>query len=123
MDQATGKPILGDIKYDTSIFSSQLKIPERTPIMSRENLVASNGTDTIENIIFPANVIYDIQVDVKSVSAQSQNTSPPLDSGRAGRALGVVVVPEFENALGLVTVASIISSIILARYAIGMRNK
>jgi hypothetical protein len=77
-----------DIKYDLKILDKTGKV-----ILQKENLVARNATDT-QIISFPANEIYQIEVNIKGLMKPGQ-AAPDLT--RNGVARGIVVVPEFPS--------------------------
>ena len=77
-----------DIKYDLKILDKTGKV-----ILQKENLVARNATDT-QIISFPANEIYQIEVNIKGLMKPGQ-AAP--DVTRNGVARGIVVVPEFPS--------------------------
>jgi hypothetical protein len=120
-DRLTGDLVAGNVNYDFAIYPrGSFAKPPSAPIISRENVTATNGTDTIDNIKFPANGVYDVRIEVKSVSADTgpADTNPIQDKSNAGRALGVVVVPEFGSSVArLITIISVISAVLaIQRY-------
>ncbi|MGI0037243.1 MAG: hypothetical protein ACRD99_02650, partial [Nitrososphaera sp.] len=83
-------------------------------ILRKNDLVALNSED-IQNITFPAEGTYHFEVNVKGLIDKSNNAIT-RDTDYTGKALGIVVVPEF-NALGilLTSVAIMGSLIVIAR--------
>ena len=106
-DQLSGKPIVGNVTYDFAIFPYGL--PERSPIVIKQDRIAVNGTDSIDQIFFPANATFAVQIKINNVS------SP--DTNRTGTALGVVVVPEF-GAMTLVAPSVGIASVLIILYRV-----
>lgn len=108
-DRFSNEPVTGDVKYDLVVYPSG--IPERTPAIRMDGNVASNGTDTVRNLAFPADGIYDFEIRFNDIS---QPTSASPDPSRAGRALGVVVVPEFSSAMAGTILVAFVTSIVIA---------
>jgi hypothetical protein len=87
-DAFSGETLNADVLYDMSILDSN-----GTEVIRSENLTAVNSTDS-QTVSFPANAIYQIEVNVKGLLLGDQS-SP--DSTRSGIARGYVVVPEFSS--------------------------
>ena len=85
-----------------------------------DNLTAINATDS-RVVSFPADAIYQIEVNVKGIIREAQG-SP--DTTRSGIARGYVVVPEFSSPSSSLVVAGVIISalIFVARYHRGKRK-
>jgi hypothetical protein len=82
-------------------------------VLKAENLTAVNSTDS-QIITFPADKIYQIEVNVKGV-LRGADASP--DTTRSGIARGYVVVPEFSpHSVGLFMVGGLLAAVL-----IGMR--
>jgi hypothetical protein len=62
----------------------------RHPVITKQNLLAKNATDT-QVVTFPSNDIYQIQLEIKQLVKSGQIP----DLTRNGIARGYVVVPEF----------------------------
>jgi hypothetical protein len=79
-----------------------------------DNLTAINATDSRE-VSFPADAIYQIEVNVKGITRDNQS-SP--DTTRSGVARGYVVVPEFSSSSSSLIAAGAIASVLIlvARY-------
>jgi hypothetical protein len=113
-DAFSGEPLLANVAYDMAILDSN-----GTQVLKMDNLTAVNATDSRE-VSFPADAIYQIEVNVKGIIRDNQS-SP--DTTRSGVARGYVVVPEFSSSsYSLVVAGAIVSALILvARYR--HRNK
>jgi hypothetical protein len=82
-----------------------------TQVLKMGNLTAVNATDSRE-VSFPADAIYQVEVNVKGIIRDNQS-SP--DTTRSGVARGYVVVPEFSSSSSsLVVAGAIVSALILA---------
>jgi hypothetical protein len=108
-DAFSGEPLLANVAYDMAILDSN-----GTHVFKMDNLTAVNATDSRE-VSFPADAIYQIEVNVKGIIRDNQS-SP--DTTRSGVARGYVVVPEFSSSsYSLVVAGAIVSALILvARY-------
>ncbi|HKU49438.1 MAG TPA: hypothetical protein VJP79_05780 [Nitrososphaera sp.] len=111
-DAYSGGPITGNVTYDLFVYPTA-ELPEQMPVITMLDNLALNGTGTVSNIIFPQNDVYDIEIRVKDATLASSTSQ---DSTPADRALGVVVVPEFETIAGLVMATSILASLFASRY-------
>jgi Big-like domain-containing protein len=79
-------------------------------ILRKNDLIAFNSEDT-QQVTFPADGTYHFEVNVKGLIDKTNNAIT-RDTDYTGKALGIVVVPEF-NALGiLLTAVAIMSSAI-----------
>jgi hypothetical protein len=104
-DAFSGEPLLANVVYDMSILDSN-----GTEVLKMDNLTAINATDS-RAVSFPADAIYQIEVDVKSIIRDNQG-SP--DTTRSGIARGYVVVPEFSSSSSsLVIAGAVVSALIL----------
>jgi hypothetical protein len=114
-DAFSGEPLLANVVYDMSILDSN-----GTAVLKMDNLTAVNATDSRE-VSFPADAIYQIEVNVKGIIRDNQG-SP--DTTRSGIARGYVVVPEFSSpSSSLVVAGAIISALIfVTRYHRGKRK-
>jgi hypothetical protein len=85
-----------------------------TEVLKMENLTAVNGGDS-HAVSFPADAIYQIEVDVKGIIRDNEG-SP--DTTRSGIARGYVVVPEFSSSSSSLVVAGALLSVLIlvARY-------
>ena len=77
-----------DVRYNLIIFDKN-----NQPVITKQNLLAKNAADT-ETIVFPANEIYHMQVQITGLLKPGQTP----DLTRNGVATGYVVVPEFHSA-------------------------
>ena len=73
--------------YNLKIFDKN-----NQPVITKQNLLAKNAADT-ETIVFPANEIYHMQVQITGLAKPGQTP----DLTRNGVATGYVVVPEFPT--------------------------
>jgi len=76
-----------DVKYNLIIFDKN-----NHPVITKQNLIAKNAAGT-ETIIFPANEIYHMEVQITGLVKAGQTP----DLTRNGVATGYVVVPEFPG--------------------------
>jgi hypothetical protein len=76
-----------DVKYSLIIFDKN-----NHPVITKQNLLAKNADDT-ETIVFPANQIYHMEVQITGLVKAGQTP----DLTRNGVATGYVVVPEFPT--------------------------
>jgi hypothetical protein len=108
-DAFSGEPLLANVVYDMSILDSN-----GTEVLKMDNLTAVNATDS-RAVSFPADAIYQIEVNVKGIIRDNQG-SP--DTTRSGIARGYVVVPEFSSSSSSLVVAGAIVSVLIlvARY-------
>lgn len=108
-DAFSGEPLLANVAYDMAILDSN-----GTQVLKMDNLTAINATDSRE-VSFPADAIYQIEVNVKGIIRDNQS-SP--DTTRSGVARGYVVVPEFSSSSYSLVVAGAIASVLVmvARY-------
>jgi hypothetical protein len=95
-DAFSGEPLNRDVLYDMLILDAN-----GTEVIRSENLTAVNSTDS-QTVSFPADAIYQIEVDVKGLLRGDQS-SP--DTTRSGIARGYVVVPEFSISTSSLLVA------------------
>jgi hypothetical protein len=114
-DAFSGEPLLANVLYNMSILDSN-----GTEVLRMDNLTAINATDS-RVVSFPADAIYQIEVNVKGIIREDQG-SP--DTTRSGIARGYVVVPEFSSPSSSLVVAGVIISalIFVARYHRGKRK-
>jgi hypothetical protein len=114
-DAFSGEPLLANVLYNMSILDSN-----GTEVLRMDNLTAINATDS-RVVSFPADAIYQIEVNVKGIIRDDQG-SP--DTTRSGIARGYVVVPEFSSPSSSLVVAGVIISalIFVARYHGGKRK-
>jgi len=118
-DRLTGNLVPGIVNYDFAIYpKGSFAEPPSDSIISKENITAVNGTDTIENIKFPADGVYDVRIEVKSISLDAGSAGTSQDKSNAGRASGVVVVPEFGSSVILaIALVSVITGVLaIQRY-------
>jgi hypothetical protein len=107
-DAFSGEALNASVIYDMSILDAN-----GTVVLKAENLTAVNSTDS-QIITFPADKIYQIEVNVKGV-LRGADVSP--DTTRSGIARGYVVVPEFSpHSAGLFAVGGLLAAVL-----IGMR--
>ena len=105
-DAFSGEPLLANVAYNMAILDSN-----GTQVLKMDNLTAVNATDSRE-VSFPADTIYQIEVNVKGII--SDNQSSP-DTTRSGVARGYVVVPEFSSSsYSLVVGGAIVSALLMA---------
>jgi hypothetical protein len=105
-DAFSGEPLLANVAYDMAILDAN-----GTQVLKMSNLTAVNATDSRE-VSFPADAIYQVEVNVKGIIRDNQS-SP--DTTRSGVARGYVVVPEFSSSSSsLVVAGAIVSALILA---------
>ncbi|MGI0012730.1 MAG: Ig-like domain-containing protein, partial [Nitrososphaera sp.] len=105
-DRMTRLPLGGHIWYDLVILDHDNK-----EIVSKQDLIALNSAD-IQKVAFPENAVYRIEVIVKGVIDKSNN-SVTQDGAYTGRAIGIVVVPEFNSAWLMIVAATVMSSAIV----------
>ena len=107
-DAFSGEALNASVVYDMSILDAN-----GTVVLKAENLTAVNSTDS-QIITFPADKIFQIEVNVKGV-LRGADASP--DTTRSGIARGYVVVPEFSpHSAGLFAVGGLLAAVL-----IGMR--
>jgi hypothetical protein len=108
-DAFSGEPLLANVAYDMAILDSN-----GTQVLKMDNLTAINATHSSE-VSFPADAIYQIEVNVKGITKDNQS-SP--DTTRSGVARGYVVVPEFSSSSSSLVAAGAIASVLIlvARY-------
>jgi hypothetical protein len=82
-DAITDSSLRADVNYNLTILDSDGKV-----VIKKENLVAANGTDS-QNLIFPENGRYQIEIFVKSLKYVGQAF---IDTSRTGVARGSVIV-------------------------------
>ena len=98
-----------DVKYNLKIFDKN-----NQPVITKQNLLAKNAADT-ETIVFPANEIYHMQVQITGLAKPGQTQ----DLTRNGVATGYVVVPEFHSApISTSLILGVILAGLLARKSI-----
>ena len=103
-DQFTGEPIVGDVKYDLMILNQN-----GIQVIMREDAIAKGGIHT-ETLVFPENAVYQMQINVKDVQDPAGSGAP--DTSRAGRAIGLVVVPELGASLAVILTAISIAGLV-----------
>jgi hypothetical protein len=81
-------------------------------VFRRNDLVATNAQAT-ENLTFPSDGTYHFEVNVKGLIDRSTH-SISRNADYTGKALGIVVVPEFSPTLLAGVVATIIGSMLVA---------
>ena len=107
-DAFSGESLNASVIYDMSILDAN-----GTSLVKAENLTAVNSSDS-QTVTFPADKIYQVEIDVKGV-LRGESTSP--DTTRSGIARGYVVVPEFSpSSAGLFVASGLLAAVI-----IGMR--
>jgi hypothetical protein len=84
----------------------------KNEILRKNDLVALNSEDAQE-VFFPTNGTYHFEVNVKGLVDKSSNEII-RDKDYTGKALGTVVVPEFNPAAILVIVTSIMGLAVAA---------
>jgi hypothetical protein len=88
--------------YDMSILDANGNV-----VLKAQNLTAVNSTDS-QIITFPADKIYQIEVNVKGVL---RGADASTDTTRSGIARGYVVVPEFSpHSAGLFLVGGLLAA-------------
>jgi hypothetical protein len=114
-DAFSGEPLNADVLYDMTILDSN-----GTEVTRSENLTAVNSTDS-RTVSFPADAIYQIEVDVKGLLRGDQS-SP--DTTRSGIGRGYVVVPEFSSSTSsLLVVGALFAALIIGvRWRQGRRK-
>jgi hypothetical protein len=114
-DAFSGEPLNADVLYDMTILDSN-----GTEVTRSENLTAVNSTDS-QTVSFPADAIYQIEVDVKGLLRGDQS-SP--DTTRSGIGRGYVVVPEFSSSnSSLLVVGGLFAALIIGvRWRQGRRK-
>ncbi|HKU49009.1 MAG TPA: Ig-like domain-containing protein [Nitrososphaera sp.] len=106
----TRVPIDSHIWYDLVMLDDK-----NNEILRKNDLVAINSEDTQE-IEFPADGTYHFEVNVKGRIDKSSNAIT-RDSESTGKALGIVVVPEFNPSLIFALVAAVMIPLVaIARY-------
>lgn len=115
VDAFSGKDITADVTYDLKIVDKQGE-----QVFAASDQVARGGKGEQTGLTFPADEVYNIEVQVKSIQQQGQ--SPDLT--RNGIARGVVVVPEFPQAGAALAVAGALGAVIAAgRFVITSRRQ
>ena len=114
-DAFSGEPLNADVLYDMTILDSN-----GTEVIRSENLTAVNSTDS-QTVSFPADAIYQIEVDVKGLLRGDQSSA---DTTRSGIARGYVVVPEFSSSTSsLLVVGGLFAALIIGvRWRQGKRK-
>ncbi|MGI8831362.1 MAG: hypothetical protein ACR2IS_01850, partial [Nitrososphaeraceae archaeon] len=114
-DAFSGEPLNADVLYDMSILDSN-----GTEVIRTENLTADNSTDS-QTVSFPADAIFQIEIDVKGLLRGDQS-SP--DTTRSGIARGYVVVPEFSSSTSsLLVIGGLFAALLIgARWRQGNRK-
>ncbi len=108
-EHRTRAPLDSHIWYDFVMLDSDNK-----EILRKNDLVALNSED-VQEITFPANGTYNFEVNVKGLIDKTTNAIS-RNTDYTGKALGIVVVPEFNSAWVLVILAAIMTPIVIARY-------
>jgi hypothetical protein len=107
-DAFSGEALSASVIYDMSLLDATA-----TVVLKAENLTAVNSTDS-QIITFPADKIYQIEVNVKGVL---RGTDACPDTTGSGIARGYVVVPEFStHSAGLFVAGGLFGAVL-----IGMR--
>jgi hypothetical protein len=107
-DAFAGEALNASVVYDMSILDTN-----GTVVLKTENITAVNSSDS-QTVKFPADRIYQVEINVKGVVREG-SSSP--DTTRSGIARGYVVVPELSPSSASVFLASGL----LAAVIIGMR--
>jgi hypothetical protein len=98
-----------DVRYNLIIFDKN-----NQPVITKQNLLAKNAAD-IQTIVFPANEIYHMQVQITGLVKPGQTP----DLTRNGVATGYVIVPEFNSAaISTSLILGVILAGLLARKSI-----
>ena len=82
----------------------------RHPVITKQNLLAKNATDT-QVVTFPSNDIYQIQLEIKQLLKPGQTP----DLTRNGLARGYVVVPEFPDGVAISLMASVFAAVLVGQ--------
>jgi hypothetical protein len=90
-NQLTGNPINGDLKYDYAVFDSTGR-----SVLAQTDNVAKGGSD-LQRLTFPSNAVYHLEINVTGISGNNSG----LDPSRFGKAIGIVVVPDFGSSVAL----------------------
>ncbi len=101
-DRMSRLPLGGHVWYDLVILDD-----DGNEIFGKQDLIALNSAD-VQQIAFPENAVYHVEVVVKGVIDKSSN-SVTQDGAYTGRAIGTVVVPEFSSALLMMIAAAVMS--------------
>ena len=102
-NQLTGNSISGDVKYNYAIFDSH-----GHSVLAKEDNIASAGSD-LQRIKFPSNAIYHLEINVTGIAGDNSG----LDPSRFGKAIGTVVVPDFNASTALVIAGALIATLII----------
>lgn len=114
-EHRTREPLGSHIWYDLVVLDDL-----NNEILRKNDLVAENSED-VQNLTFPANGTYHVEVNVKGLIDKSTNAIT-RNTDYTGKALGTVVVPEFISAWALAAVAAVMASaIVVARCRGGFR--
>lgn len=107
--------------FDSDVWYDLVMLDEaNNEVFRRNDLVATNAQDT-QNVTFPSDGTYHFEVNVKGLIDRSTN-SISRNADYTGKALGIVVVPEFNPALVLgLTAATIGVMLVALRYRSGYR--
>ncbi|HET7148909.1 MAG TPA: hypothetical protein VFI73_10470 [Candidatus Nitrosopolaris sp.] len=98
-----------NVRYNLIIFDKN-----NHPVITKQNLLAKNAADT-ETIVFPANEIYHMQVQITGLVKAGQTP----DLTRNGVATGYVIVPEFPSAaISAILILGVILAGLFARKTI-----
>ena len=112
-DPVTSNPLSSnDIKYDMTILDKNDHV-----VITKQNLIAKNATGT-QSITFPANDIYQIQLQIKGLQKAGQTP----DLTRNGIARGYVVVPEFASSAGSINLLLIIGGVAITSIVLFQRQ-
>ena len=104
VDAFSGDKVDSDVTYDLRIIDG-----EGGEVLTLTDQVAEGGVDS-QQITFPADKNYRIEVEVKAITAVGQ----PPDLTRNGIARGIVVVPEFPAAGIALAIAGLLGATVAA---------
>ncbi len=105
-DAFSGEPMNADVIYGMSILDIN-----GTEVSRLSNLTAVNATDS-RTVSFPADAIYQIEIEVAG-TLRGDQSSP--DTTRSGIARGYVVVPEFsQSSSSLLVVGGLLAGLLIA---------
>jgi hypothetical protein len=113
-EHRTRAPLASHIWYDLVMLDSN-----NQEILRKHDLVAMDAQDT-QSVIFPTNGTYHFEVNVKGVIDKSSNAIT-RSSDYTGKALGIVVVPEFSSSGIVFSFAAFIFALVAARHKLMAR--
>ncbi len=115
LDTTTDLPLAGHVWYDLRILDEN-----DVELVKKTDLVAQDASD-VQVIDFPGEGVYHLEVHVKGVLDRSGD-SLRQDDFYTGKALGLVVVPEFGSSLLTIMIVVTMAGAVAAFRFLGMRR-